>query len=254
MMGTHPALVGLVPRKNLWSVIQKERWYHVPFKSAPRNSIYAEYLAFYFPSVFGEGDRYKVIYGAKVLGVDKVKRIHLFPDERDHKRAQQDYLQFHLGKIEKLPRPIPSKNWRRIIHIPTSIEKLFSALEINDLYDTSPLEDKMYWEMKRRKIEAERQLCVQVGGKKYFLDFGVFCVRGNIDVECDGEKYHTLPDALTRDRMRNNQLTSYGWRVLRFIGKEVNGNIGDCFEFLERTIGILGGINQGSFYPEGVAV
>ncbi len=29
-MQKEPALVGIVPRKNLWEVIQKEGWYHIP--------------------------------------------------------------------------------------------------------------------------------------------------------------------------------------------------------------------------------
>jgi len=141
-MNKHPALVGIVPRKNLWPIIQKEKWYHAPVKSAPKNTLMVEYLAFYFPSAFGEGLQHKVSYYANVLKVDIRKRVALFPDESGHPQAQSDYYQFHLGKIEQLPHPIPSKKWRRIIHIPTSREKLFTAREINDLYDTSPLEEK----------------------------------------------------------------------------------------------------------------
>ena len=123
-------------------------------------------------------------------------------------------------------------------------ENYFPAQEINDLYDTSPLEDKMYQEMKKHKIQTERQLHVAVGGHNYYLDFGVFCHRANIDIECDGEKYHNLPEALTRDRERNNQLASYGWEVLRFRGSEINHRLQDCLEIIERTISNLGGLTQ----------
>jgi len=34
-MQTHPALVGIIPRKELWPLIQKEKWYHIPVESAP---------------------------------------------------------------------------------------------------------------------------------------------------------------------------------------------------------------------------
>lgn len=247
-MEKQPALVGIVPRKNLWPKIQKEGWYHVPIKSAPKNASFVEYLAFYFPRVFGEEYQYKVIYYARILNIDITKRIKLFPDEPEHERAQEDYYQFHLGEIKKLPKPIPSKKWRRIVHIPTSREKLFTAEEINDLWDTSPLEEKMYQEMKRRKIETERQVFVKAGGQNYCLDFGIFCHDGNIDVECDGEKYHILPEALTRDRKRNNQLTSFGWSVLRFLGKEINYNLRGCFKTIERTIKNLGGFNPSHIY------
>ena len=247
-MSNYPALVGIVPRKNLWDVIQSERWYHIPVESAPKNAGVAEYLGFYFPAVFGDKLKYKVSYYAKVKKVDVVKRICLFPGEPEHKRANSDYYQFHLEQIKALPRPIPSISWRRIVHIPTSYEKLFSAKEINDLYDTSPLEDKMYLEMKNREIWAERQLYVRAGEQNFCLDFGIFCNNGQIDVECDGEAYHTLPEALARDRQRNNQLNSLGWNVLRFTGKEIHRALQDCFGTIERTIGNLGGVSEAKVF------
>lgn len=204
-----PALVGIVPRRNLWDVIRKEGWYHIPVEAAPRNVSFAKYIAFYFPKAFGAEQRHKVNYYADVRKVNIIKRIQLFPRESSHKRAQKDYYQFHIGQIKKLPKPIPSRKWRRIIHIPTTYQKLFAAEEINDLYDTSPLEDKMHRAMKESKIEAERQVYVRAGGQNYCLDFGIFCCGGNIDIECDGEKYHTLPDALAKDRQRNNYLAGF---------------------------------------------
>ena len=45
-MPKHPALVGIVPRKNLWPIIQEEKWYHIPVESAPKNAELAEYLDF----------------------------------------------------------------------------------------------------------------------------------------------------------------------------------------------------------------
>ena len=78
-MQKHPALVGIVPRKNLWEIIQEQKWYHIPVKSAPKNARLAEYLGFYFPSIFGEEMKYKVIFYAKVKKVDIVERIKLFP-------------------------------------------------------------------------------------------------------------------------------------------------------------------------------
>jgi len=100
-MQKQPALVGIVPRKNLWPIIQNEKWYHIPVKSAPKNALAVEYLAFYFPKVFGEKLRYKVIYYAKVKGINIMRRIQLFPKEPKHKSAQEKYYQLHLGEIKK---------------------------------------------------------------------------------------------------------------------------------------------------------
>jgi len=239
-----PALVGIVPRKNLWSIIQNQRWYHIPLKSSPRNVVGVEYLAFYFPSAFGEELKYQVIYYAPVLEINTVKRIQLFPGEPKHPRKNEDYYQFHLGEIKELPQPIPSRRRRRIVHIPTSLQRLFTAKEINDLYDTSPLEEKMYRALKRRRINPERQMYVYLDKQTYCLDFCIFCQKANIDLECDGERYHILPEAFATDRIRNNQLISFGWHVLRFSSTEIYRNLKNCLTTVERTIHVLKGLKD----------
>jgi len=230
------ALVGIVPRKSLWPVIRKERWYHIPVASAPRTIKTIRYLAFYFPGAFGKELQYRVIFYAPVLSLDIVKRVQLFPEEPRHIRAGQDYYRIKLSQIRKLPRSIPSLRWRRIVHIPSTYRKLMGAREINDLYDTSPLEDTMYRALKRKKIRPERQFYVSAGRKKYCLDFCIFCKERNIDVECDGETYHTLPKALARDRERNNELMSQGWSVLRFSGHQIRENLPECLYLIDKTI------------------
>ena len=244
MATDQPALVGIVPRKSLWPIIQSQRWYHIPVKSSPRNVLEIKYLAFYFPAVFGEKLKYRVIYYAPVFSINTIKRIKLFPKEKTHPRKNEDYYQIHLGEIKKLTRPIPSRKLRRIVHIPTTLHKLLNAREINDLYDTSPLEDRMYQALKRKKIDPERQMYVNLDNQFYCLDFFLACEKAGIDIECDGEKYHNLPDALTRDRLRNNHLTSHGWHVLRFGTKEINENIETCLNVIERTIQTLNGLKK----------
>ncbi len=239
--GDYPALVGIVPRKDLWLIIRQERWYHIPVASAPRNLKDIRYVAFYFPAAFGEDLRYRVSFYAPVEEIKIVKRIKLFPNEPHHSRANQDYYQIKLKEIKELPCPIPSKRLRRLVHIPSTYDKLMRAREINDLYETSPLEDTVYRALKREKINPERQLYVKTGKQMYCLDFCVFCRERNIDIECDGESYHTLPDALARDRERNNELASQGWSVLRFSGTQIRKNLPDCLKLINKTIRTNGG-------------
>lgn len=234
--GDKTALIGIVPRKKLWTTIRQEHWYHIPVASAPRNIKDVRYVAFYFPAAFGKELQHKVIYYAPVREIEVVKRIELFPDEPNHPRANQDYYQIKLTQIRKLPRPIPSNRWRRLVHIPSTYEKLMRAREINDLYETSPLEDTMYRALKRDKILPERQFYVKTGENIYCLDFCVFCKKRNIDIECDGERYHTLPDALSRDRQRNNDLASQGWAVLRFSGAQIRQDLPACVRLIKKTI------------------
>ncbi|MCI2428956.1 DUF559 domain-containing protein, partial [Candidatus Acetothermia bacterium] len=83
-----------------------------------------------------------------------------------------------------------------------------------------------------------------LGNQTYWLDFCIFCHKANIDLECDGERYHSLPDAFTKDRLRNNQLTSRGWHVLRFSSTEIYRNLKDCLNVVERTIHTLEGLKN----------
>ncbi len=119
---------------------------------------------------------------------------------------------------------------------------MLEAKEINDLFKTSPIEDKLYKEIKRQKIPVERQLYVCEGDRKYFLDIGIFCREGKIDVECNGKKFHSGQEAHDSDRKRNNELTSLGWSILRFTGSEINRDTKACIKKIRRTVKSLGGI------------
>lgn len=239
-MYNHPALVGIVPRKNLWDIVQKERWYHIPASanSAPKNPELIKYIAFYFPGLFGEELGYKIIWFAKVLGFEIKKRIALFPDESNDKNADEDYFQFHLGELQKLPKVIASRCKREdFAHIPTNTEKLFSAEEINDLWwEESPLEDIMHAEFKRRGIGAERQWHVLTGGQHYFLDFALFVGGKKIDIECDGGQHYATQEAVDADKRRDELLKGAGWEILRFTWDQINQNLSECFKMIEKVL------------------
>lgn len=235
------ALVGIVPRLSDWEILKKELWYRIPVKSAPDIAEQIKYLAFYQPKVFGD-EKYSVNYYGKIKKIEVAKRAELLPYEVTHPRANKDYYKYTLESLKKLPHSIPSKKWRRIVFVPTTLRKLMKAEEINDLYHTSPIEEKMYTHFKKEKIPVERQLFVAEDRKIYCLDFGIFCKKGQIDVECDGETFHSSKTHIARDRNRNNELTSHGWSVLRFSGSEINQDPEKCIKKIKRTIKTLNGV------------
>ena len=53
-----------------------------------------------------------------------------------------------------------------------------------------------------------------------------------------------MPKALDRDRLRNNQLASFGWQVLKFSGQNIIHNITNCITIIEKTIDNLGGLHD----------
>ncbi len=127
-----PALVALVPSKRDWRIIETEHWYRIPVATAPDGIETVRWLAFYLPAAFGP-DKWSVVWLAGVRGMSTVPRRELIPAEPGHPRADQPYWRIELGPLERLERPIPSRRQRRVVFIPTSLERLRAASELNDL-------------------------------------------------------------------------------------------------------------------------
>lgn len=238
-----PALVAIVTSKKDWDIIVNKHWYRIPVASAPQILKKAKYLAFYQTKAFGE-QKYSVNYYTPIKKLEIVKRIDLLPDETNHIRTNDDYYKITIGDLIKLSKPIPSLRWRRITFIPTTLSRLFTATEINDLWCTSFIEDKLYNAIKKEEIPAERQFFVFDTTKPYCLDMAIFCKDGNLNIECDGEKYHSSQNMIIKDRQRNNDLTTIGWSILRFSGKEINQDIQTCIKQIKKTIKRLNGVSR----------
>lgn len=238
-----PALVAIIPRKKDWEILIKEHWYRIPLKSAPQILPKARYIAFYQTKTFGE-QKYAVNYFALIKKLEVVRRIDLLPDEINHERAYNKYYKITIDEIQELPKPIPSLRWRRLTFIPTTLLRLMTASEINDLWCTSYIEDKLYLALKKDNIPTERQYYVYDTDQPYCLDLAIFCKDGKLDIECDGTKYHSDPKTISKDRQRNNDLTAEGWSILRFSGKEINQNLKSCLKQIKKTIKRLNGLNS----------
>jgi len=228
-----------------FNIAQDQRWYRIPVRSAStmlRERWPPQWLAFYQTKVFG-AERWAINYYAGVERIRTVARRELLPEDPSHPRADELYHKIEIGPLQRLPQPIVSSRWRRIVFIPTTWEKFISAVEINDLYDESPLEDRLWGEFKRHEIVAERQFFVQVRTSLYSLDFAIFCDKGELDVEADGDTWHAHPERIPLDNRRDNDLTGAGWSVLRFNGKQIREEAAEyCLPEVMRTANRLGGL------------
>ncbi|MCS7259628.1 MAG: hypothetical protein NZ765_02440 [Anaerolineae bacterium] len=127
-------LVGVVPHKRDWKIVQTERWYRVPVKHAPPGTPDFDWLAFYFTRAFGE-DRWAIHYYCAVLGHELATRRDLIPTEPDHPRACDWYYKLQLGPLQHKIPPIVSPRWHRITFIVTTGDRFMHATEITDLFD-----------------------------------------------------------------------------------------------------------------------
>ena len=188
-------------------------------------------IAFYQTKIFGN-EAFTIRYYATVKGIDVVKRKELFPFVENDGKAENDYYKLILSELKTLPSPIPSLRNRRIVFIPTTESKLFSAPEINFLFNDSPLEDALLFQLNSLNISVERNYFVKNRGSHYNLDSVVFCRYRNIDIECDGNTFHLHKEAVLRDKKKTNELQSEGWTVLRF-------NYQDIIDRRDETCGLI---------------
>lgn len=246
-------LVAILNNKNDFKIAYEQNWYRIPVISAKKilkKSWPPHLLAFYQTKVFGK-QAYAVNYFTKILDIKKVNRKQLFPHEFRNNKSNKQYYKLIFQPLKPLTKPILSRRFRRILFIATTEEKFFNAVEINDLYNESPLEDKLWVEFKRRKIQAERQELVEINNNRYMLDFSVYCVKGKIDIETDGDTYHAYATKAAQDNIRNNDLASDGWKVLRFSTLQIKEKMADfCVPNIVKTINNLGGLEEGRIVPQ----
>lgn len=245
-------LVAIINNKLDFAVLREQLWYRIPVSSVEKwikEKWSPKWLAFYQTMAFG-AEKHAVNYFAEVLEIREVRRWQLFPNEPHSEKSNRRYYQIFVRAIQTLPKPIYSRRYRRIIFIPTTWEKFINASEINDLFDESSLEDKLWAEFKRYNIPAERQEYVIARKNDYALDFAVYCAKGNIDIETDGDFWHANPEKAEQDNLRDHDLNTEGWKVLRFTEKQIREQAANyCIETVSENINKLGGVDEGKIIP-----
>lgn len=250
MAERNEVLVAILNNPRDLRLAEEEHWYRIPIQSADKwlkGRWPPLWLAFYQPKVFGR-EAFSINYYSKVLAVRRVYRGQLFPNEPQDRKAAQPYYQLMLEPLRRLPQPIVSRRWRRIVFISTTWEKFSTAVEINDLYDESPLEDRLWAELRRLQIGAERQEFIKVNGRDYALDFAVYCEQGKLNIETDGDTWHSDPQRIPQDNLRDNDLETSQWRLLRFNTLQIREQMETyCVPTIVDTINRLGGVSEGRF-------
>ncbi|MCI5193595.1 MAG: DUF559 domain-containing protein [Candidatus Electrothrix sp. AU1_5] len=241
-------LVAIMNNRHDFSIAAQHNWYRIPVSSVEKwlkKRWPPAWIAFYLTKVFGK-EAWAISDYAKIIDIRKVYRWQLFPHEPVNAKSKKSYYQIFFEPLRRLPNPIFSRRYRRIIFIPTTWDKFIKAVEINDLFDESPLEDRLWAEFKRLKINAERQEFVKVNKKNYALDFAIYCEAGKIDIETDGNFWHANPQKAAQDNLRDNDLKTEGWRVLRFNTNQVKESTSEyCISIIAKNINRLGGLKEG---------
>src|SRR3990172_3548558 len=240
-------LVALLKEKSHFNNVSEENWYHLPVKSTPKRWP-PEYIAFYQPKAFGV-DAFRIQYFGHIREIFQTPYKKLFPNKFDSQKSDKMYHQVFIERPEQLPRSIPSRIPRSNVFISTTWKKFIHAEEFNDLFDESPLEDDIWESFKKAKIFAERQWRVPIMEYFYQLDFAIFCNTGKINVEADGDTWHSQRDRIDKDNKRNNDLEKRGWHILRFNGKEIREEKAKYLVQVQEMINTLDGLKDDGLVP-----
>lgn len=246
-------LVAIINNHLDFAIAREKHWYRVPVSSKEKwlkDRWPPKWLALYQTKKFGE-EAHAVNYYAKVREVRRAYRWQLFPDQPRNDKSNREYYQLFFEQLQRLSAPIISHRRRRIVFITTAWQKFVNATEINDLYDESSLEDRLWAALKRLQVQAERQVLVAFKDHYYFLDFAIYCASGKIDVETDGDEWHANPEKAASDNLRDNDLESVGWQQLRFTTHQIQEQMAKyCIPKIVETINNLDGLEEeGKFTP-----
>ncbi len=241
-------LIALIKDNNDFIYLFKYGWYRIPtkrIKSVPKMVIDGsiKYIGFYQGKIFGE-DGFQVRYYSKVKNVKIVERNELFPNELYNDKTYDKYYKIEIEDLIKLEKPILSKKRRIIIFINSNMKKFLSADEINDLYLGSSIEEKLWKELKKNMIPAEREFHEKIKSFNYFIDFALFCKNIKLAIECDGDAYHLSEKDVKYDKIRDNNLKSKGWNVLRYTTYDINQDLNNVIYQVKESINRYGGIDK----------
>jgi very-short-patch-repair endonuclease len=220
-------------------IAAQDHWYRIPLKKAPKNSF--THIAFYQPACF-RSDGKRIVYYSEVTGGSIERRIDIFPDEPGHPAAMRLYLKYSLGPLIKLPTAILNTSASRISFGYAPLRRLARARDILAIFNVFPIENMMCGALRSAGVDFFREYNIMRRGKvKYRLDFALFCKNGQLDIECDGRRWHSTPRQRAKDLKRDKWLKQNGWTTLRFSEREVVTDIGTCVSKTHAAVESLGG-------------
>jgi hypothetical protein len=217
-------LVAILKDKRDLEIARVLGWYRIPLKTAPK-TVAVDYLAFYQTAKFGD-EKWSINYVAPVRGHELTTRAQLMRTQPDHPRANDAYYKLQIGTLERLPRSVPSRAWRRLTFLYTTGEKLLAATELNDLIVQSPERERLWQALRDRGLAAERQYERQPGGE---IDLALLCALGQLGITLGAPPAGPLQERPD-------------WQYLSFPEAAVNTNLPGVVQTIEQAVQQLGGL------------
>ncbi|MCB0188588.1 MAG: hypothetical protein KDE31_30165, partial [Caldilineaceae bacterium] len=207
-----------------------EGWYRIPQRKAPRR-IGADYLAFYQTGAFGEKEEAQTVtYYAPTRRYRLVTRRELLPTEADHPRSEEYYFRIELGPLQRLARPIPAQQFRRVTFIHTSFHHLLTAERVSDLFYKDDPFERLWNSLREYKL---RPLKNRLVGERP-IDITLRARGGYLGIQCSDEIRTEEPRPL---------LLAERWEFLSLSQRALEQDLPGCLRQIGAALITLGGSN-----------
>ncbi|WP_052807261.1 endonuclease domain-containing protein [Risungbinella massiliensis] len=120
--------------------------------------------------------------------------------------------------------------WKRLFTFFAQWKRTSKLPDWQRLKTESYIEARLYDALKQAGYNVHAQY--QIAG--YAVD--LVLKKERIAIECDGANYHSSPDQKRNDRKKTRVLRKYGWKVLRFTGRQINQNINGVLEKIAKEV------------------
>lgn len=210
-----------------------EGWYRIPQRTAPRR-IGADYLAFYQTGAFkGNDEAQTVSYYAPTRRYRLLTRRELLPAEADHPRANDYYFRIDIGPLQRLERPISAAKFHRVTFIHTTLDCLFTAQDVNELFLKEDPFETLWHALRehqlrplKNRVIGDRPVDITLRARGGYL--GINCTD---DASTQETRWPPLPER---------------WELLYLSTNRIQQDLNDCLRQIGAALIHLGGsvLNQ----------
>jgi hypothetical protein len=204
-----------------------EGWYRIPQRRAPRR-IGADYLAFYLTAAVQDDHTHSVAWYAPTRGYRLATRRDLIPDEPNHPRAADAYFRIDIGPLQRLERPVPAASLRRVTFIHTTLERLWSAQDVTELFQKDEPFDLLWDSLREHKLRPLKNRLV--GDTP--VDISLRARNGMLAINCR--------DELAAQEQRS-RLSAERWELLILPPAQVRHDLNGCLRRIGSALLGLGG-------------
>lgn len=157
------------------------------------------------------------------------KFVYMLINEDGHKSIDEDGVE-HIGNS------MTDAYWF-ISNFPHVVAIVVTNDNAQFIFDSiaqleSPIEHRLMYSMILNGMAYECTTQLEVGN--YRIDFAFASTK--LAVELDGHDYHKTKEQRTRDAKRDRHLANEGWTVIRFTGSEIQANVTECRDEIQKAL------------------